>query len=138
MTLEVRVPPTFEMFLDYQTVSESPSHSEQGANSGGHVSDSIERRTGYVGNVHASDGDSLMSNVPMNVYDRNPLFPMFNMSIKILVWNIKGVSNKVAGIRELIRINDPSVLALVETHMSGEQAQRICDSGSVACGGSGI
>lgn len=38
-------------------ISESPSHSEQGANSGGHVSDSIERRTGYVGNVHASDGD---------------------------------------------------------------------------------
>ncbi|XP_048496402.1 uncharacterized protein LOC125495662 [Beta vulgaris subsp. vulgaris] len=30
-------------------------------------------------------------------------------------------------LRELMRINDPTVLALVETHISGEQAQKICD-----------
>ncbi|XP_010687131.1 uncharacterized protein LOC104901277 [Beta vulgaris subsp. vulgaris] len=65
--------------------------------------------------------------VPLLEYDRYPLFPVFNMSIKILVWNVQGVGNKVPVIRELVRINKPSVVVLVETHMSGDQAQKICD-----------
>lgn len=70
---------------------------------------------------------SMMPKVPMDEYDRFPTFPMFNMSIKVMVWNVQGVGNKLAGIREVVRINDPTVLVLVETHISGEQAQRICD-----------
>ena len=70
---------------------------------------------------------SMMNRIPLLEYDRYPLFPMFNMSIKILVWNVQGVGNKVPLIRELVRINKPSVLVLVETHISGDQAQKICD-----------
>ncbi|XP_048493087.1 uncharacterized protein LOC125493650 [Beta vulgaris subsp. vulgaris] len=44
-----------------------------------------------------------------------------------MVWNVQGVGNKMTILWELMRINDPTVLALVETHISGEQAQRICD-----------
>ena len=51
---------------------------------------------------------------------------MFNMSLKIMVWNVQGVLNKVAVIRELVRINKPTVLVLVETHISGEQASEVC------------
>ena len=69
----------------------------------------------------------LLPNVPLNEFDRYPMFKSFNMSIKIMVWNVQGVGNKVAVIREVVRINDPSVLALVETHMSGDQAQAICN-----------
>ncbi|XP_010666673.1 uncharacterized protein LOC104883809 [Beta vulgaris subsp. vulgaris] len=65
--------------------------------------------------------------VPLLEFDRYPLFPMFNMSIKILVWNVQGAGNKVPIIKELVRINKPSVVVLVETHLSGEQAQKICD-----------
>ncbi|XP_057246683.1 uncharacterized protein LOC130589440 [Beta vulgaris subsp. vulgaris] len=60
-------------------------------------------------------------------YDRYPNFPQFNMLVKILVWNVQGVGNKIPTIRELIRINNPTVLVLVETHLSGEQAQKVCD-----------
>ncbi|KAL2894990.1 putative RNA-directed DNA polymerase from transposon X-element [Bienertia sinuspersici] len=63
----------------------------------------------------------------MDKYDRFPTFPMFNMSIKVMVWNVQGVDKKLAGIHEVVRSNDPTVLVLVETHISGEQAQRICD-----------
>uniref|UniRef100_A0A803NEW3 Uncharacterized protein n=1 Tax=Chenopodium quinoa TaxID=63459 RepID=A0A803NEW3_CHEQI len=69
----------------------------------------------------------LMPNVPLHVSDKYPNFPMFNMSLKIMIWNVQGIGNKLAVLRELIRINDPSILALVETHISGEQAQKICD-----------
>lgn len=49
------------------------------------------------------------------------------MSIKILVWNVQGVENKVQIIKELIRIDNPTVLVFVETHLSGDQATKICD-----------
>lgn len=49
------------------------------------------------------------------------------MSIKILVWIIQGVGNKVPIIRELIRINNPTVLVLVEIDLSGEQARKVYD-----------
>lgn len=70
---------------------------------------------------------AMLPNVPVNVFDRYPIFPDFNMSIKLLIWNVQGVSNKLAVIRELVRINNPTVLALVETHISGEQAQKVCE-----------
>lgn len=70
---------------------------------------------------------SMLTLVPLHEYDRYPSFPMFNMSIKILVWNVQGVGNKVPIIRELVRINKPLVLVLVEMHLSGDQAQKFCD-----------
>uniref|UniRef100_A0A803MB37 Uncharacterized protein n=1 Tax=Chenopodium quinoa TaxID=63459 RepID=A0A803MB37_CHEQI len=69
----------------------------------------------------------LMPNVPLNSYDRFPNFPLFNMVIKILIWNVQGVGNKLALIRELVRINNLTVLVLVETNISVVQAQNICD-----------
>lgn len=32
---------------------------------------------------------SILSNVPLNVYDRYHSFPMFNISLKIMKWNIQ-------------------------------------------------
>ncbi|KAL2893975.1 putative RNA-directed DNA polymerase from transposon X-element [Bienertia sinuspersici] len=51
---------------------------------------------------------------------------MFNMLIKLMVWNVHGASNKLAAIKKLIKVNDPSVLVLMETHVSGEQADKVC------------
>ncbi|XP_056695810.1 uncharacterized protein [Spinacia oleracea] len=44
-----------------------------------------------------------------------------------MICNVQGISNKLASLRELIRINKPTLLALVQTHISGDQAQIICD-----------
>ena len=60
-------------------------------------------------------------------FDRYPIFPSFNMSIKILVWNVQGVGNKIPMVKEIVRVNRPTMLVLVETHLSGEQADRVCD-----------
>lgn len=46
----------------------------------------------------------LLPNVPLNVFDRYRIFKSFNMSIKILVWNVQGVGNKMAVIREIVRM----------------------------------
>ncbi|KAL2894986.1 putative RNA-directed DNA polymerase from transposon X-element [Bienertia sinuspersici] len=78
-------------------------------------------------NLHASLEDEVLVSQERDAIKQFPTFPMFNMSIKVMVWNVQGVGNKLAGIREVVRINDPTVLVLVETHISGEQAQRICD-----------
>lgn len=71
----------------------------------------------------------LRVNVPLNAYDRYPSFPMFNMSTKILLWNVQGVGKKSFSttLKEIIRINNPSVLGLMETHISGDTAQKVCD-----------
>ena len=68
-----------------------------------------------------------MSRIPMREYDRYPIFPSFNMSIKILIWNVQGVGNKISTIRDLVRVHRPSMLVLVETHISGAQATNVCD-----------
>ena len=68
-----------------------------------------------------------MTRIPLREYDRYPQFSMFNMSIKILVWNVQGVGNKISVIRDLVRINRPTMMVLVETHLSGEQANSVCD-----------
>lgn len=47
---------------------------------------------------------------------------MFDMSITNMVCNVQGVGNKLASIiKDLVQINDPTVLALVKTHISGDQ-----------------
>lgn len=72
----------------------------------------------------------ILPNVHLNVYDRYPLFQGFNMYIKIMIWNVQGAGSQFffTIIKELIKINNPTVLVLVETHISGEIAQRVCDS----------
>ncbi|XP_021717685.1 uncharacterized protein LOC110685467 [Chenopodium quinoa] len=71
----------------------------------------------------------ILPRVPLNLYNRLPLCPMFNMSLKIMMWNVQGAGKQafLPTLREIIRINNPNVLALVENHISGERAQKICD-----------
>lgn len=71
----------------------------------------------------------MLPDIPLNTIDRYPSFPMFNMSIKIMIWNVQGAGSQafLTMLRELIRINKPTILALVETHISGETAQKVCD-----------
>lgn len=68
-----------------------------------------------------------LSKIPLMEYDRYPTFQNFNMSIKILVWNVQGIGSKVHMVKEVIRINQPTMVVLVETHLSGEQAEKVCD-----------
>ncbi|XP_074266295.1 uncharacterized protein LOC141588767 [Silene latifolia] len=50
-------------------------------------------------------------------------------ALSLMTWNVQGAGSAalMSMLRELIRINKPRVLALVETHISGETAQRVCD-----------
>ncbi|KAL2922893.1 Serine/threonine-protein kinase EDR1 [Bienertia sinuspersici] len=43
------------------------------------------------------------------------------------MWNVQGTGDRafLAALRETMRINQPNVLALVETHMGGDHVQRI-------------
>ncbi|KAL8143344.1 hypothetical protein V2J09_016376 [Rumex salicifolius] len=56
------------------------------------------------------------------------LFPM--KSINILFWNSRGAGGAafLTAIRELIRVQDPSVVALVETHVSHGRDDLVCRS----------
>lgn len=143
ITLETRIPPSFDVFIDYLMKGPSmatvhplankvwmqvhtylpPAHNPPDMMTTLQLSFETEGpmtalREAYMG---------IFPSVPLNVYDRYPLFPMFNMPIKIMAWNVQGVGNKMSLIRELKRIDDHTVLALVETHISREQAQTLCD-----------
>lgn len=52
----------------------------------------------------------LMPDSSLSIYESFPLFRYFNMSIKILAWNVQGVGNTVPIIKELIRINNVTLL----------------------------
>lgn len=54
---------------------------------------------------------------------------MINKQIKIMMWNVQGAAKPafMSTLKEIIRINKPNVLGLVETHVSGDKAQQICN-----------
>lgn len=46
-----------------------------------------------------------------------------------MVWNVHGAGGQgfLNVIKEVVRINRPTILALVETHISGEMATKVCN-----------
>lgn len=46
-----------------------------------------------------------------------------------MIWNVQGAGSPafLTMIKELIMVNKPTILVLVETHISGDKAQKICD-----------
>ncbi|KAL2941630.1 hypothetical protein RDABS01_029980 [Bienertia sinuspersici] len=49
------------------------------------------------------------------------------MLISLLLWNVQGAGSTafLAALREILRMNNPTVIALVETHMGGDHAELI-------------
>ncbi|XP_021744864.1 uncharacterized protein LOC110710830 [Chenopodium quinoa] len=50
-----------------------------------------------------------------------------SLPITCMIWNVQGAGSKhfISNLKDLVKINKPNVLALVETHMGGEQAVKI-------------
>lgn len=50
------------------------------------------------------------------------------VELNILIWNVHGAGNHdfLSALRELLRIHDPRVLALVKPRLSGERADEVC------------
>lgn len=48
--------------------------------------------------------------------------------VKILTWNVRGAGNRhfLNEFKEHVRIHSPHVLALLETHISGDRADDTC------------
>lgn len=72
ITLESRIPPAYECFIDYPTDfnGESSSDGKQGSCPSGHVS-ATAQHSGYAGNIPATSGgggsnDSVEGCVPIN------------------------------------------------------------------------
>ncbi|KAL2929233.1 RNA-directed DNA polymerase from mobile element jockey [Bienertia sinuspersici] len=69
--------------------------------------------------------DTLLS-IPINMLDRIRNLNPNAMPISFLVWNVQGASQAfLAAFKEILRINKPSVVALVEAHMGSTQADFI-------------
>ncbi|XP_021858798.2 uncharacterized protein [Spinacia oleracea] len=68
-----------------------------------------------------------LSNIPNLMEDRIPNISTDNLPISCMVWNVQGAGNRnfITALKEVVRANKPSVIALVETHMAGAQAQMI-------------
>ena len=70
---------------------------------------------------------SSLSSVPVLMEDQFP--PNVNdlLPISCMIWNVQGAGSKafLAALKELVKRHKPQVLALIETHMGGEQAEKI-------------
>ncbi|XP_074300570.1 uncharacterized protein LOC141631847 [Silene latifolia] len=66
---------------------------------------------------------------PTNFMDRFPNQLNRRPALSLMTWNVQGAGSLefMVMLRELIRVDQPQVLALVEPHISGETAQRVCD-----------
>ncbi|XP_074293696.1 uncharacterized protein LOC141620829 [Silene latifolia] len=61
--------------------------------------------------------------------DRFPYFMSRKTALRIMTWNVQGADNPALlnMLNELVKVNNPRVLVLMETHISGDIAQRVCD-----------
>ncbi|XP_021852505.2 uncharacterized protein [Spinacia oleracea] len=68
-----------------------------------------------------------LSLIPVSIEDRIPNLAPDSLPISCMVWNVQGAGSQafVAALKELTRSHQPNVLVLVETHMGGQQAQKI-------------
>ncbi|XP_074288103.1 uncharacterized protein LOC141613265 [Silene latifolia] len=66
---------------------------------------------------------------PTNLMDRYPNRLNERPPLSLMTWNVQGAGSTafLTMLKQIIRVNKPQVLALVETHISGETAQRVCD-----------
>ncbi|KAL8154246.1 hypothetical protein V2J09_012006 [Rumex salicifolius] len=65
----------------------------------------------------------------LSIFNGNPIPDLLSMlKLNILFWNTCGVgsANFLATLRDLIRTQDPRIIALVETHISGARADEVC------------
>ncbi|XP_021766594.1 uncharacterized protein LOC110731050 [Chenopodium quinoa] len=63
----------------------------------------------------------------MSIEDSIPNLAPNSSPITCMVWNVQGAGSKefIYALKEVIKVNKPNVFALVETHMGGQQAEKI-------------
>ncbi|KAL2941066.1 Glutamate--tRNA ligase, partial [Bienertia sinuspersici] len=69
----------------------------------------------------------IWNHAPPISHDGNPNFSLNLPPISCLVWNVQGAGRQafLASFNEILRVNQPIVVAFVETHMGSEQAEFI-------------
>ncbi|XP_074270863.1 uncharacterized protein LOC141594770 [Silene latifolia] len=72
---------------------------------------------------------SSLPSLPYHLMDRFPNFLSRKPTLNIMTWNVQGAGNPalLSMLTELVKVNNPQVLVLMETHISGDIAQRVCD-----------
>lgn len=86
------------------------------------IPNEIKRILRFISDAYMSivpNSSSLMNNDHNLIIDSYP--------ITCMVWNVQGAGSRefMVTLREIIRVHKPTVLALIETHMGGDHAQRI-------------
>ena len=68
-----------------------------------------------------------LPSIPILMEDRIPNMAPDSLPISCMVWNVQGAGSRafVAALKEIVRVNKPNVITLVETHMGGAQADHI-------------
>ncbi|KAK9706616.1 hypothetical protein RND81_07G139300 [Saponaria officinalis] len=89
----------------------------------------IMRFMDMIYDAYLSSSTPVFMNMNMNIMDIYPTHLSNSQAISIMIWNVQGAGSPdfLSILKELIRVNKPHVLALVETHISGDTAQRVCD-----------
>ncbi|XP_021754992.1 uncharacterized protein LOC110720298 [Chenopodium quinoa] len=68
-----------------------------------------------------------LPSIPVSMEDTIPNLAPDSLPITCMIWNVQGAGSRnfVTNLKDLVKVNKPNVLALVETHMEGEQAVKI-------------
>ena len=87
------------------------------------IPNEINRLMGLLSNTYTST----LPRIPISMEDRFPPKNGNLLPISGLIWNVQGAGCRafMATLKDVIKRNNPQVLALVETHMGGNQAEKI-------------
>lgn len=68
-----------------------------------------------------------LPSIPVSMEYRIPNLAPDTLPISCMIWSVQGAGSRsfVVALKELVSVNQPNVLTLVETHMGGEQALKI-------------
>lgn len=70
---------------------------------------------------------STLPRIPVLMEERLPPNNINSLPISCLIWNVQGAGSRafLAVLKDIVKQNKPSVVALLETHMGGPQAEKI-------------
>lgn len=87
------------------------------------IPNEIHRLMGLLSNAYTSS----LPRIPMLMEERFPPNNINTLPISCLIWNVQGVGSRafLVVLKDLVKQNKPNVIALLETHMGGTQAEKI-------------
>lgn len=90
---------------------------------------SIPNEVGRLMRILSQAYVSSLPSIPVAMEDNFPPNMNDSLPISCMIWNVQEAGSRafISSLKELVKRNKPNVLALIETHMGGDHAEKIAN-----------